>query len=130
MKTLTARIDDWLYAEIRQFWEERGIGPSSGFRSIVEEWWTLQRFPHLEFRDGVTARRAGIRGGPDVWEVALVARDVGRDAAALCDHFGEAVSIEAVGEALSYADRFSETIEEMLAENERIERLLSQNHAG
>lgn len=130
MSTLTARIDDWLDAEIRRFWDERGIGPSSGFRNIVEEWWTLQRFALLEFRDGVTGRRAGIRGGPDVWEVAMVAGQVGEDATALHGHFGEAVSQDALGQALAYRDRFPETVKEMLEENERMERMLSGERAG
>lgn len=130
MSTLTARVDDWLDAEIRRFWKERGVGPSSGFRTIVEEWWALQRFPSLEFRDGVTGRRAGIRGGPDVWEVVLVAREVGEDPEGLRDHFGGFVSLEALHEALAYAERFPETVGEMLEENRRIERLLSDGSGG
>ncbi len=39
----------------------------------------MQEFPAIEFRDGVSGHRAGIRGGPDVWEVVRVARDYGSD---------------------------------------------------
>lgn len=125
MSTLTARIDDWLDEEIRRFWEERGVGPSSGFRRVAQEWWTLQRFPRLEFRDGVTGRRAGLRGGPDVWEVVRLARELDQDLDALHDHFGGHLDREALGQALEYAERFPEAVTEMLEESERIERMLT-----
>lgn len=47
---------------------------------MAREWWTLEHLPALEFGEGPTGRRARIRGGPDVWEIALLARDCGRDA--------------------------------------------------
>lgn len=125
MSTLTARIDDWLDEEIRRFWDERGVGPSSGFRRVAQEWWALQRFPRLEFRDGVTGRRAGIRGGPDVWEVVQVAREVDDDLEALEDHFGGYLGREALAQAVEYGKRFPEPIEEMIRENERVGRMLA-----
>lgn len=125
MATLTARVEDWLDREVREFWEEHGVGPSSGLRHVVEEWWTLQRFPRLEFRDGVSGRRAGVRGGPDVWEVVLAARDYDGDRDALAEHFGGRVPQEALGEALEYAGLFPDAVESRIAENLRIERMLS-----
>lgn len=127
MSTLTARIDDWLDEEIRDFWEERGVGPSSGFRRVAEEWWARERFPHLEFRDGVSGRRAAIRGGPDVWEVVMVARDRAAPVDAIARHFGGRLEPDAIEEALAYADRFPERVEEMIRENRRIERMLSED---
>lgn len=130
MATITARVDDWLDEEIRRFWEERGDGPSTGFRRIAEEWWTVQRFSRLEFRDGVTGRRGAIRGGPDVWEVVMVSRDLGGDQEALQKHFEEHLSVEALDQALQYADLFPDRIEEMIAENRRVERILSASSGG
>lgn len=125
MSMVTARVDDWLDEEIRRFWEERGVGPSTGFRRMAEEWWVAQRFPRLEFRDGVSGRRAGIRGGPDVWEVIMVASDVGEDPDALHDHFEGLVEREGLEQALDYADRFRDSVEELVAENERVGRMLA-----
>lgn len=130
MSTLTARIDDWLDEEIRGFWEERGVGPSSGFRRVAEEWWALESFPRLEFRDGVSGRRAAIRGGPDVWEVVMVARDTNGDADALEEHFGGHLDRDALEQALAYTDRFPEPVDEMIRENRRIERMLSEDAGG
>lgn len=125
MPTVTARLDDWLNEEIRQFWRELGEGPSAGIRRVVEEWWTTQRFPLLEFRNGVAGRRAGVRGGPDVWEIVMLARDYGGDRDALHEHFGGLLSREPLDQALEYAERFPEPIEVMLANNTRMERLLA-----
>jgi hypothetical protein len=33
----------------------------------------------IAFRDGPTGRRAGLAGGPDVWEVIVVLRDFGHE---------------------------------------------------
>lgn len=124
MATLTARVEDWLDQEVRGFWEAHGKGPSSGFRLVVEEWWTFQNLPALEFRDGVSGRRAGVRNGPDVWEVAMVAADYDGDLDGLVEHFGGRLDREAMRQALEYAGRFPAEVNSRVAENERIERLL------
>ena len=40
---------------------------------LLEEGLRVRRFPGVVFRDGPAGRRAGLVGGPDVWEVV---RDV------------------------------------------------------
>ena len=124
MATLTARVDDWLDEAVREFWKSQGEGPSSGFRHIVEEWWTLQHLPALEFRDGISGRRAGLRGGPDVWEVAMVARDYQGDVEGLTGHFGGLIAADALAQALEYAERFPDEVSRRIEENLRIERML------
>lgn len=121
----TTRLPDWLERAFRAFWRERGEGPSVGLRRSVEEWWATQQFPAIEFRDGVSGRRAALRGGPDVWEIAMVARDYGGDLGRLAAHFGGRVSRDALGQALAYAARFPEEIEHWVNENERVARLLA-----
>ncbi len=130
MPTITARLEEWLDREIRRFWDERGEGPSTGLRRVAREWWTLQNLPHLHFRDGPDGRRAGIRGGPDVWEVALLVRDYGRDVSAIHDHLGGRLPAEAIEDALTYLERFSEEIDEQVTRNDRLERLLQDRAAG
>lgn len=121
----TTRLPDWLEREIRTFWEAHGEGPSIGLRRVVEEWWAMQHFPAIEFRDGVSGRRAALREGPDVWEVAMVARDYGDDLDALAAHFGSRVSPDALKQALAYAERFPQEIQDWITENERIGRFLA-----
>lgn len=122
---ITTRLPEWMDGEIRQYWQRHGEKPSPGYRRIIEEWWVAQNLPLLEFRDGVSGRRAGVRAGPDVWEVAWVAGDLEKDVARIEEHFGGFLSREAIEQALSYAERFSGVIEEQIRENERVERLLT-----
>lgn len=124
MATITARLDEWLEREIRAFWEAHGEGPSAGLRRVAEEWWALQTFSSLEFRDGVSGRRAGVRDGPDVWEIAMVAKEYGDHREGLYEHFGGFVTREALQHALAYAERFPDAVSAMLERNARMERLL------
>lgn len=130
MATLTARLPDWLKEEMVRFWKAHGEGPSSGLRRVVEEWWAMQEFPAIEFRDGVSGRRAAVRGGPDVWEVLAVAREYGDDREGLYEYFGRFVDREALDQALAYAARVPEEIEAFIAENERVEALLQGRDGG
>lgn len=130
MATLSARLDDWLKDEIVKFWRAHGEGPSSGLRRVAEEWWAMKEFPAIVFRDGVSGRRAVLRGGPDIWEVVAVARDYGTDREGFYEHFRDFMEKEALDQAIAYAERFPERIDAQIAENERIEALLRRRRAG
>ena len=119
----TTRLASWLRDDLDLLWKTRGEDPSTGLRRIVEEWWAMENYPAIVFRDGISGRRAILRAGPDVWEVVMVARDYGDDRESLRLHFGESVSQEALDQALAYAERFPEAVEAMIAGNERVERL-------
>jgi len=128
MATMTARLDPWLEHDIRSLSEVLGEGPSATLRRVVEEWWTLEHFPLLEFRDGVTGRRAGLRSGPDVWEIMLIASAYPgeRDAKlnAVWEHFGGLLSQEVLTQAFDYTERFPQEIAQRLKNNARVEQLL------
>lgn len=124
MATLTARLDDWLREEIVEFWREHGAGPSSALRRVAEEWWAMQEYPAIAFRDGISGRRAVVRGGPDVWEVVVVARDYGADRAGFYEHFAPFVEGAALDQALAYAERFPDEVEAVIAGNARLEAML------
>ena len=52
--------------------------------SLLDEGIKTHRFPGIVYRDGPTGRRAGIVGGPDVWEIVrAVAHAKGRGEARL-----------------------------------------------
>ena len=127
MPTMSARIDDWLKQSLEEFWRAHGERPSTGLRRVAEEWWAMQHFPELMFHDGVSGRRARLRGGPDVWEVVSVWRDYDPDWAGFYDHFAPHVDREALDQALAYAERFPEGIDQAIAQNERIEQLVSDD---
>jgi hypothetical protein len=46
---------------------------------LVDEGLRMEEHPGVVFRDGPAGRRAGLIGGPDVWEVISVLRDAGRN---------------------------------------------------
>jgi hypothetical protein len=83
-----------------------------------------QRFTALEFREGVSGGRMGLRGGPDVWEVVMVARDYDGDLDGLTAHFGGLVAADALTQALEYAEQFPEEVESRIEQNLRTERML------
>lgn len=125
MTTMSARVDDWLKADLENFWRAHGQSPSAGLRCAVEEWWAMQHFPSIAFRDGVSGRRAHLRGGPDVWEVVSVARAYAGDRQGFYEHFAPFVAAEMLDEALAYAERFPDLVEAMIERNARVERMLS-----
>lgn len=123
LSPITARFPEWLDEELKKLFASTGEGRSEGLRRIVEEWWAMEHFPEIEFRDGVSGRRASVRGGPDVWEIIMVARDYGDDRAGLQEHF-DGLAPERLEQALAYAERFSEQIQQKIEENERVGRML------
>jgi len=123
---ITTRLPEWMDQEIRAYWRRHGEKPSPGYRRVIEEWWVRENLPLLEFRDGVSGRRAGVCAGPDVWEVAWIASEYGHDVAPVEAHFGGYVPREAIEQALRYAEQFPEVIEEQIRENERVENLLGR----
>jgi len=124
MATMTARIEDWLKADVEDFWAAHGEKPSPGLRRVIQEWWATQRFPEVTFRDCVSGRRAVLRNGPDVWEVAMVAHGYRDDREGFDAHFSGLVDPAALDQALAYADRFPDEMSAILTENARVERLL------
>lgn len=67
---LSEDLIDQLDAEARA----SGTSVSSLVATLLSEGINTRRFPGIIYRDGPTGRRAGLVGGPDVWEVI---RDVG-----------------------------------------------------
>lgn len=120
---ITTRLPDWLDDELKNHFAKHRVGRSEGFRRVVEEWWVLTNLPAIEYRDGVSGRRASVRGGPDVWEIMMVARDFRDDADGLREYF-EWIPAENLDQAFAYARRFPEQIEYELEENDRVGRWL------
>jgi hypothetical protein len=53
--------------------------PSDRLRRYAEEGVRRDEHPLVTFRDGPTGRRAGLVGGPDVWEVGMWLDDLAAD---------------------------------------------------
>lgn len=60
----------------------------------------------------------------------MVAREYRYGLAFLVEHFGGMIEQEALEQALEYARRFPEAIQTRIAENERVEKMLTSGTAG
>jgi len=89
-----------------------------------------QHFPELEYREGVSGNRIGLRGGLDVWEVVMVARAYEGDLDALAAHFGGLIAADSLAQALEYARRFPSEVESRIEQNLRIEQMLRSGGRG
>ena len=78
-----------------------GTSASSVTNIFVDEALRTEEYPGIMFRPGPTGRRAGLVGGPDVWEVIGALQDVRAEEPALAD---EAL-VEAVAEATGLSPR-------------------------
>lgn len=118
------RLPAWLEDELKEEFERAGMSTSEGMRRALEEWWALRAYDHIEFREGLTGRHAAVRGGPEVWEIVMVASSYGEDREGLREHFGW-LETEAVDEALDYYDRFPDRVDDRIEENERVGEALA-----
>jgi hypothetical protein len=101
---------------------EAGLSVSALVSGLLDEGLRVRRFPGVAFREGPAGRRAGLVGGPDVWEVV---RDVqaasGRGQAKIRRVAAEAGLSEAqVRLAVDYYAAFPEEIDARLALEERV----------
>lgn len=73
---VSVRLDDDLAGRLRLRARAAGETLSDRLRRYAEEGTRREEHPLVTFRDGPTGRRAGLLGGPDVWEVALWLEDL------------------------------------------------------
>jgi hypothetical protein len=68
---VSVRLDEALAERLRLRARAAGETLSDRLRRYAEEGTRSEEHPLIVFRDGPTGRRAGLIGGPDVWEVAM-----------------------------------------------------------
>jgi hypothetical protein len=73
---VSVRLDDGLAERLRIRARAAGESLSDRLRRYAEEGARRDEHPLITFRDGPTGRRAGLVGGPDVWEVAMWVEDL------------------------------------------------------
>jgi hypothetical protein len=96
------------------------MSESANVCGYAEEGDRAETHPGIVFRSGPAGRRAGLAGGPDVWEIVLALRQGGHGAEA-SERLAEEMSITAdrVAVALRYAAEFPEEIEARIQLHER-----------
>ena len=76
-ENVSVRLDERLVARLRLRASAAGETLSDRLRRYAEEGARRDEHPLITFRDGPTGRRAGVVGGPDVWEIAMWIADLG-----------------------------------------------------
>jgi hypothetical protein len=76
---VSVRLEDSLAERLRLRARAAGETLSDRLRRYADEGTRRDEHPLITFRDGPTGRRAGLVGGPDVWEVALSVEDLARE---------------------------------------------------
>jgi hypothetical protein len=76
---VSVRLDDSLAELLRLRARAAGETLSDRLRRYAEEGARREEHPLIVFRDGPTGRRAGLLGGPDVWEVVMWLEDLAEE---------------------------------------------------
>ena len=121
-RPLCTRVPRDVEPALERVFLEQQWTPSEGLRQILIEWLAAERFPQIEFRETRAGRRAALRGGPEVWEVAAAAGPGRAMSAAVGQRFA-GMRTEALEEALAYAKKYAEQIDPIVAREERLARM-------
>ena len=109
---VSVRLDDVLAERLRLRARAAGESLSDRLRRYVEEGTRRDEHPMITFRDGPTGRRAGLLGGPDVWEVAMWIDDLGSTKDPAAELAGEGlVSATQVDAVLVYRAAYPDEVQ-------------------
>ena len=109
---VSVRLDDGLAERLRLRSRAAGESLSDRLRRYAEEGARRDEHPMITFRDGPTGRRAGLVGGPDVWEIAMWIDDLGAAADPAADLAADGVVTRAqIDAALDYRSAYPEEIQ-------------------
>jgi hypothetical protein len=122
------RLPEELLRRINDEAAERHTSVTALVAALLDEGLKTRRFPGIVHRDGPTGRRAGVVGGPDVWEIVTALKQ-GRGKGEqrlrrLADELG--LPLQHLRTALAFYAEFPDEIDERIAINERTARRLEQ----
>jgi hypothetical protein len=115
------RLSSDLLAALEQEASGTAMTVSALVTELLEEGLRVRRFPGVTFRDGPAGRRAGLVGGPDIWEVVRDVRGAaGRGEAKLRRVAADAgLSEPQVRLAVDYYAAFPDGVDARLAVEDR-----------
>lgn len=105
---------------LKRMASRHGWTPSDASARLVEEGLRRSEFAYIDFRDSAAGRQACIQGSSlAVWEIMLLARDYGNNAAAVAKHlhWPEARVLA----AFNYAQAFPEEVKQAIADNDAVD---------
>ena len=112
------RLDPDTRRQLEREAERRKTPKTSLAETLIRE--ALRQAAHsgIIFRDGPAGRRAGIAGGPDVWEAIEVWQDEGRDSHRTARTL--ALTVGQLEAALGYYSEYRAEVEEWIARNRAV----------
>ena len=113
---LSLRVDNDVLGRLDAQSRRSGRSRSWVARRLLEEGLRMEQHPGIVFRSGPAGRRAGLMGGPDVWEVVRAVRGGAetRETAETRESIAERVGVtpELLGATLGYYAEYRDEIEE------------------
>jgi hypothetical protein len=121
----SVRFDDDVIRRLDRYVRSHpGTSASSVANIFVDEALRTEEHPGIMFRPGPTGRRAGLVGGPDVWEVigalqAVRAQDPGLAAESLVEAVADVTGLSprSIRVAVRYYTAYPDEVEERIAAN-------------
>jgi hypothetical protein len=122
------RLPEGLLEELEEAGRASGTSVTALVTTILDEGLKTRRFPGIAYRDGASGRRAGLVGGPDVWEIVRDLRHTpGRGMkriASLADQLG--LTVTQVRLAADVYAEFPEDIDRLIEADEQAARRVRQ----
>lgn len=122
---LSIRFDPVLLERLRRRARTVPGATASGLaQRLVDEGLRTGEHPGIIFKDGPTGRRAALAGGPDVWEIVNVLRELDERGEAAVDASAALLNLTdaQVRTALAYYAAYDEEIDAEIADNEEASR--------
>ena len=113
---VTVRLPEIYWEELRQIARRERRSVSEVGARLIHEGLHQARFPYIEFRSFNGERHACIKGGPQVWQILMVARDSDMDIQRVAQQLD--LTAEQVQAAVHYYEAYPEAIDQALAEND------------
>jgi hypothetical protein len=113
---VSVRLDDSLAERLRLRARAAGESLSDRLRRYAEEGTRRDEHPLITFRDGPVGRRAGVVGGPDVWEIVMWLQDLAEDQDPVQVLAAEQdIARSLIDAALRYREAYPEEVEARIA---------------
>ncbi|MEO6822913.1 MAG: hypothetical protein ABI468_10995 [Candidatus Nanopelagicales bacterium] len=118
--SVSYRLDPQLKDRLAKRARDEGISETTLVSRLLVEGLKTTAHPGIAYRDGAAGRRAGVAGGPDVWEVVVAARHTRKRGEAQVVAAAEQLDIPAtlVRLAITFAAEHPAEITEMIKRND------------
>jgi hypothetical protein len=118
------RLDRGLLDRIEVEAKTHAVSMTTLVASLLDEGLKTRRFPGIVYRDGPAGRRAGVVGGPDVWEIIRALKVMGGSANRRVQRLAGEIDLDPglIRAAVDFYAAFPEEIDERIALDEQAAR--------